>query len=128
MRGLGTHILIDMRSCDQSVLNDVPAIRAAMLEAAEAAGATILSEHFHAFSPIGVSGAVIIAESHLSIHTWPEYRFAAVDIFTCGDTLQPDRAVAVLVGRLRCESPGVVEVRRGILSTDGAPLPHKITA
>lgn len=123
MTGLGTHILLDLRGCDGAALSDVAAIRAAMLDAATAAGATIISEHFHAFSPIGVSGVVIIAESHLSIHTWPEHGFAAVDIFTCGAPLQPDRAVALLVERLRCADPRRMEVQRGLLAR-GAQAPH----
>lgn len=116
MTALGTHILLDLRACDRDVLNDVAAVRRAMLDAAVAAHATIISESFHAFSTIGVSGAVIIAESHLSIHTWPEYGFAAVDIFTCGATLRPDRAVAVLIERLRCGEPKQWEVQRGVLA------------
>lgn len=116
MTALGTHILLDLRACDRDVLNDVAAVRRAMLDAAVAAHATIISESFHAFSTIGVSGAVIIAESHLSIHTWPEYGFAAVDIFTCGATLRPDRAVAVLIERLRCGEAKQWEVQRGVLA------------
>jgi S-adenosylmethionine decarboxylase len=87
-----------------------------MLDAALAANATVISESFHAFSTIGVSGAVIIAESLLTIHTWPEYGFAAVDIFTCGATLRPDRAVAVLIERLRCGESKQWEVQRGLLA------------
>lgn len=116
MTALGTHILLDLRACDRAVLNDVAEVRRAMLDAALAANATIISESFHAFSTLGVSGAVIIAESHLSIHTWPEYGFAAVDIFTCGATLRPDRAVAVLVERLRCGESKQWEVQRGLLA------------
>lgn len=116
MTALGTHILLDLRACDRDVLNDVAAVRRAMLDAALAANATIIGESFHAFSTIGVSGAVIIAESHLTIHTWPEYGFAAVDIFTCGATLRPDRAVAVLIERLRCGESKQWEVQRGVLA------------
>ena len=116
MTALGTHILLDLRACDNALLNDVAEVRRAMLDAAVAANATIIGESFHAFSTIGVSGAVIIAESHLTIHTWPEYGFAAVDIFTCGATLRPDRAVAVLIERLRCGESKQWEVQRGVLA------------
>lgn len=116
MTALGTHILLDLRACDRDVLNDVAEVRRAMLDAAVAANATIIGESFHAFSTIGVSGAVIIAESHLTIHTWPEYGFAAVDIFTCGAALRPDRAVAVLIERLRCGESKQWEVQRGVLA------------
>jgi S-adenosylmethionine decarboxylase proenzyme len=116
MTALGTHILLDLRACDRDVLNDVAEVRRAMLDAAVAANATIIGESFHAFSTIGVSGAVIISESHLTIHTWPEYGFAAVDIFTCGAALRPDRAVAVLIERLRCGESKQWEVQRGVLA------------
>ena len=116
MTALGTHILLDLRACDRDVLNDVAEVRRAMLDAAVAANATIIGESFHAFSTIGVSGAVIISESHLTIHTWPEYGFAAVDIFTCGAALRPDRAVAVLIERLRCGESKQWEVQRGLLA------------
>lgn len=116
MTALGTHILLDLRACDHALLNDVAEVRRAMLDAALAANATIIGESFHAFSTIGVSGAVIIAESHLTIHTWPEYGFAAVDIFTCGAALRPDRAVAVLIERLRCGESKQWEVQRGVLA------------
>jgi len=92
MRSLGQQIIAEFYDCNRASLNDVDFIRAAMLYAAEKAGAMIVTETFHHFSPHGVSGAVIIAESHLSIHTWPEYGYAAVDLFTCGDTVSSETA------------------------------------
>lgn len=127
MHSLGTHLLIDLKACSGRHLNDVEAVRGILVEAATLARATVLGAHFHAFSPCGVSGMVIIAESHLSIHTWPEHRFAAVDLFTCGDTLEPQRAVEHLIERFECAEPSFIEVRRGLLSPTNARLPHKIT-
>ena len=89
MKALGRHILVEFMNCKADVLNDVTAIENAMVEAAQIAGATVINSTFHHFSPYGVSGVVVIQESHLAIHTWPEYRYAAVDLFTCGDSVDP---------------------------------------
>ena len=89
MKALGRHILVEFMNCKADVLNDVAAIENAMVEAAQIAGATVINSTFHHFSPYGVSGVVVIQESHLAIHTWPEYRYAAVDLFTCGDSVDP---------------------------------------
>lgn len=89
MNALGRHILVEFLNCKADVLNDVAAIEGAMVEAAQIAGATVINSTFHHFSPYGVSGVVVIQESHLAIHTWPEYRYAAVDLFTCGDSVDP---------------------------------------
>lgn len=82
---LGNHILVEFMNCDPHVMNDVAAIERDMVDAARKAGATVINSTFHHFSPWGVSGVVVIQESHLAIHTWPEYGYAAVDLFTCGD-------------------------------------------
>ena len=89
MRSLGNHILVEFHGCSAEILNDVPHIETSMNAAAKEAGATIISSVFHHFSPFGVSGVVVIQESHLAIHTWPEYRYAAVDLFTCGTEVDP---------------------------------------
>lgn len=89
MKALGRHILVEFLNCKADVLNEVAAIENAMVEAAQIAGATVINSTFHHFSPYGVSGVVVIQESHLAIHTWPEYHYAAVDLFTCGDTVDP---------------------------------------
>lgn len=89
MNALGRHILVEFTGCNAETLNDVTKIEKSMVAAAEVAGATVISSNFHHFSPFGVSGVVVIQESHLAIHTWPEYRYAAVDLFTCGDTVDP---------------------------------------
>jgi S-adenosylmethionine decarboxylase len=103
-----------MQDCDRELLNDLDFVREAMLTAARDCGATVMGESFHRFSPQGVSGVVVIAESHLSIHSWPEFDYAAADIFTCGTTVVPEKAVAVLVDRFRCRSHSVREVLRGL--------------
>jgi len=82
---LGNHILVEFMNCDPHIMNDVAQIESDMVAAAQRAGATVINSTFHHFSPWGVSGVVVIQESHLAIHTWPEYGYAAVDLFTCGE-------------------------------------------
>jgi spermidine synthase len=82
---LGNHILVEFMNCDPHIMNDVAGIERDMVAAAQKAGATVINSTFHHFSPWGVSGVVVIQESHLAIHTWPEYGYAAVDLFTCGE-------------------------------------------
>jgi S-adenosylmethionine decarboxylase len=92
----GTHLLADLSGVAPALLTSCARIEALLRAAAEAAGAHILHSHFHAFGPgLGVTGMVLLAESHISIHTWPEQAFAAVDIFMCG-AAEPRRALDVL--------------------------------
>ncbi len=91
----GKHYLIDLRDCDPETIKSVDPTREIVLRAAKECGATILDDHFHQFHPIGVSGVVLIAESHISIHTWPESGFAAADIFTCGE-MKPQVAIDIM--------------------------------
>jgi S-adenosylmethionine decarboxylase len=96
-----------------------------MVEAAKRAQATIVDVVFHEFNPFGISGVVVIAESHLAIHTWPEYRYAAVDVFSCGDVLQPQVAADYLVEQFGASRASVVELQRGIFMNHPRPLLHK---
>jgi len=82
---LGQHLIVELYDCPADLLSDPVSIEKAMKTAADKMGATTVTSNFHHFSPLGVSGVVIIMESHLTIHTWPEYGYAAVDIFTCGE-------------------------------------------
>ena len=97
-KSLSTHLLLDMFECDRIILNDCKAIESILLAAAKEAKTTVLHSHFHKFSPQGVSGFAMIAESHLSIHTWPEDNFAAADIFVCGDTTLIEKAKDYFIG------------------------------
>ena len=89
MKALGKHLLLELNDCDPKLLNDIGLIREIMLAAANESGATVLGESFHQFSPQGVSGVILIAESHLSVHTWPEHGYAGADILTCGTRVKP---------------------------------------
>ncbi len=114
MNALGRHLLLELFDCDAEILNNLEAVKAVLVEAARRARATIVDVVFHEFNPFGISGVVVIAESHLSIHTWPEYRYAAVDIFSCGATLQPDEAARYLLQEFGAERTSIVELQRGI--------------
>ncbi len=108
---------MELKNCDKEMLNDLGSIKGTMLTAANEAGATVLGESFHRFNPHGISGVVIIAESHLFIHTWPEYGYAAADIFTCGNSVHPEKAAQILIRKLGTESHSIIEIQRGILDT-----------
>ncbi len=114
MQALGRQILVEFYDCDGEVLNDEARSRAILLEGVRRSGATIVSETFHTFSPHGVSGVIVIAESHVAIHTWPEYGYAAVDIFTCGDTIDPWVIHQHLEAEFGAESTSSMEMKRGL--------------
>ena len=116
MNALGRHLLMELKDCNGEVLDDVDALKDALLTAANEAGATVLGESFHRFSPHGISGVVIIAESHLFIHTWPEYSYAAADIFTCGDSVRPEKAAEIIIRKLGAREHSIKEIQRGTLS------------
>ncbi len=126
MYALGKHLLIELRECNSKILSDLKHVQDVLITAAKVAEATIVEVAFHEFNPFGISGMVIIVESHLSIHTWPEYNYAAVDIFTCGEILKPEKAVAYLIEKFQSKNPSVVELKRGILSPEDRKLPHKV--
>ena len=119
MASLGRHILAEFGGCDTSRLADLALVQASMLAAVQASGATIVTHSFHHFASqdggAGVSGAVIIAESHLAIHTWPEHRFAALDFFTCGDSVDVRKALDLLKEAFQAETEELLELERGPL-------------
>ena len=114
MQALGRHLLLELFDCDAEALNSLETVKVSMVEAAKRAQATIIDVVFHEFNPFGISGVVVIAESHLSIHTWPEHRYAAVDIFSCGETLKPAEAAKYLVEQFGASRASCVEVKRGV--------------
>ena len=113
VRTLGHHSLIELSGCDPEKLKRVGGVRRAMLEAARRANGTIVRAVFHAFSPWGVSGVVVIAESHLTIHTWPEHGYAAVDVFSCSPKLQQSEVRKWLAKEFGARRTKTVRLRRG---------------
>lgn len=114
MQALGRQLLLELYDCDAEAINNLEVVKAAMIEAAKRANATIVDTMFHEFNPFGISGVVVIAESHLAIHTWPEYRYAAVDVFSCGDSLQPQVAADYLVEQFGASRVIPIEIPRGV--------------
>lgn len=115
MKTLGRHLLIELYQCDNRVISDVRKIEEIMVDAAKAAKAHIVDVVFHNFNPNGVSGVVVISESHLTIHTWPEYNFASIDIFTCGATINPWKAYDYLSRQFKAKTYTAMELKRGML-------------
>ncbi|MDD5091153.1 MAG: adenosylmethionine decarboxylase [Candidatus Wallbacteria bacterium] len=118
MNALGRHILVEFYNCDKGLINDLAHVEESMKEAARVAGATIVKSVFHLFNPHGVSGVVVIAESHLAIHTWPEYGYCAIDLFTCGDEVNPWHSFDFLKEQFKCANVFTMELKRGQLSGD----------
>lgn len=118
MKALGRHILAEFYGCT-GALDDMKEVERIMVEAALEAGAEVREVAFHKFSPQGVSGVVVISESHLAIHTWPELGYAAVDVFTCGDKVDPWLACSYLVEHFKAKDVDTTEVKRGV-------FPHKV--
>ena len=112
---LGRHVLAEIYGCGFELLNSVQKVEEIMVNAALEAGAEVREVVFHKFSPQGVSGVVVISESHLAIHTWPELGYAAVDVFTCGDKVNPWDACNFLAIGFGAESVDAKETQRGIL-------------
>lgn len=123
LHALGTHLLLELRDCSRATLSNLEFVQETLKNAALEAKATIVEVAFHEFSPFGISGMVVIAESHLAIHTWPEYGYAAVDVFTCGDLIDPKVAANYLIEKFQSQNPSILEIKRGLLGTE--KLPHK---
>jgi len=113
-KALGTHILLELFDCDPSTLRNSHTVKEIMIEAATKSNAKIVDVFFHQFEPYGVSGVVVIEESHFTIHTWPEFRFAAVDLFFCSEDVIAENAIRVIVDSFRCDRFSVVELKRGV--------------
>lgn len=114
MNALGRHILAEIYGCSFDILNNKDRIQQIMVDASLEAGAEVREIAFHKFSPQGVSGVVVISESHLTIHTWPELGYAAVDVFTCGENINPWDACNYLTDKLQAKHMTATEVKRGI--------------
>ncbi|MFZ5597439.1 MAG: adenosylmethionine decarboxylase [Bacillota bacterium] len=115
MKPLGRHVLAEIYGCKFEFLNDIKMVERIMVNAALEAGAEVREFVFHKFSPQGVSGVVVISESHLAIHTWPELGYAAVDVFTCGDKVNPWDACNYLTDSFRATHMTAKETERGIM-------------
>ncbi len=113
LTALGKHTIIDLYDCNREKINDVTLLEKTLLRAAKAAKATIIKSHFHKFSPQGVSGTIIIAESHFNLHSWPEHGYVALDLFTCGTSLDSTKATKILIEELESKNFKIKELDRG---------------
>ena len=122
---LGRHVLAEFFECNTNILNNKDKIENLMVDAAIECGATIVQKCFHMFSPYGVSGVLIISESHLAIHTWPELGYAAVDLFTCGPKCDPKVAYEFLKKKFDSKKASYTKLKRGILDEDTKRVEEK---
>lgn len=113
---LGEHYILELYDCKCEILDNLLKIQSTLLKAARVAGATIVNHHFHKFSPQGVSGVIVIAESHLSIHTWPEHGYAAIDLFTCSQAMQLEGAFQLIRQEFKPREMNIQRIERGILN------------
>ena len=114
---VGKHCILELYECDQFRLNDEAFLRTTITSATKFAGATLLNLITHRFQPHGVTGLALLAESHMSIHTWPEHGYAAVDVFTCGDHTMPERACEFLRKELLSQKYCIKSISREVPKT-----------
>lgn len=118
MVGLGLHILMEFHECEPQRLDDLTLLKTTMSEAAIASGATIIKSVFHQFSPQGVTGVVVVAESHIAIHTWPEKNYAAVDYFTCNENMDYKKVFNIIAEVIGSKTNNYKCIERGVLEKE----------
>lgn len=112
---LGRHALADLYNCQTNILDDIDKIKEVIESSCKEANLTVIESKYHKFNPIGVSGITILAESHITIHTWPEYNFISIDAFTCGTHMNPTLVCNILANKLKSETTDIKEFKRGKL-------------
>ena len=115
MQSLGNHLIIELYECHSETINDVQSVEEKLVEAVNISGANVVQSVIHKFNPHGISGVVVIEESHFSVHTWPEYGYCALDIFTCGDEIDCHSALQYLKKEFQAKHLSVTEMKRGML-------------
>lgn len=115
MQSLGQQLIVELYGCDRTLLDDPSRLEQILTEAISRSGGTIVKPCFHQFSPHGVTGVVVIAESHVAIHTWPEFGYCALDVFTCGTQVNTDQIFECVRNEFQAQETSVMEVKRGTL-------------
>jgi len=115
MKSLGQHLIAELYGCERTLLDDPSRLEQILTEAIRRSGGTIIRPLFHQFSPHGVTGVVVIAESHVAIHTWPEFGYCALDVFTCGTQVKTDQIFDIVRSELQAQESSLMEVKRGTL-------------
>ena len=118
METLAKHLLVELHDCDAALLDDLPHMTALLKAGAAAARATIVGEAFHRYAPHGVTGVLVLEESHFSVHTWPEASYAALDFYTCG-SLDPEPAARIVAEGVKAQAVTLLEVARGLPRGEG---------
>ncbi|MFO0795266.1 MAG: adenosylmethionine decarboxylase [Candidatus Brocadiaceae bacterium] len=116
---LGKHIILEMWGCCSDIIANVETVKETLTKATEVIQATLVDVVCHQFSPYGVTGVAILAESHISVHTWPEYGYAAADIFICGNIINPQNAASYITRAFQAKETSHLELKRGDFSTRG---------
>lgn len=125
MKSLGRHLILELYDCPAALLDDPAYVEQVLTTAVERSGATLIKPFFHQFAPQGVSGVIIISESHFSIHTWPEYGYAALDVFTCGDVIDMEAAAEALREGFKARRVQKMLLSRGMLDLPPEMIHHK---
>lgn len=115
VQSLGNHLIVELYECEPAVIDDQKFVEEKLIEATNIAGATMVESVIHTFNPHGISGVIVIEESHFSVHTWPEYGYCALDIFTCGDEIDYYSALHYLKKEFKAKNLSVTELKRGML-------------
>ena len=115
VQSLGNHLIIELYDCQLEAINDAKSVEACLIEAVRLSGAKMVQSVIHKFNPHGISGVIVIEESHFSVHTWPEYGYCALDIFTCGEEIDYYSALHYLKEEFQAKNLSVTEMKRGML-------------
>lgn len=115
---IGHHYIVEASGCDPKIISSVEKIQQILVKAAEIAGTQVWSISVNRFPPKGVSGVIVISESHISVHTWPEYGYGALDFYTCGESTDPEKAVFFAVEAFGASTSHITEITRGIEEGD----------
>lgn len=116
VQSLGNHLIIELYDCDHEVINNARGVEESLIRAVKVSGAKMVQSVIHQFNPHGISGVIVIEESHFSVHTWPEYGYCALDIFTCGDEIDYYSALQLLKEEFQAKNLSVTEMKRGMLN------------
>jgi len=117
-KAIGHHYIVEASGCDSKVISSVGKVQQILVKAAEISGAKVWSVSFSKFPPQGVSGVVVISESHISSHTWPEYGYGAIDFYTCGDSVDPEKGLNYAVEAFGASTAHITEITRGLEEGD----------
>jgi S-adenosylmethionine decarboxylase len=115
----GLHYIVEASGCAPQILEDVNKLKEILMNAAKVGKMDVRTVHFYKFSPRGVSGLVIVSASHISIHTWPEHGYAAIDVYICGQGSNPEEAIQHILQSIKAKHAHITEIERGIKDEEG---------